>query len=352
MARQWVRIGSIAAAVLIALLVLSSINYLPQGRALFEASPFKDGDHEPEAPYRPQAEEQVKQPAVDTTPTINEDLAKPPEVDTHHDASETAASTPAAPSPTELTKAIVMGKLTSEDTDWVAQELIDWQRAIYVVDLEPNVTSPTGFRTKINKSKEAMPYLTYIIDHYPNFPDVMVFIHAHRKGYPKAWHNEAKGHDAVLMLRALRLDVVAERGYVNLRCTEVPGCPDEIQPWRNPPDPEKLPEHIYPYVYADFFNMPLSQVRKEAEVVSTPCCAQFAVSREQTLKRPKEDYEHYRNYLEETTYDDDTIGRVLEYMWHIIFGRSAVHCDNAMECQCKVFGRCSKKAIAEIYRDE
>lgn len=245
--------------------------------------------------------------------------------------------------PTSISKAIVMGKISSEDTDWVTQYLSDWDSYIYVVDLPSNSTSPTGFRTKMNKSKEAMPYLTYIIDHYPNFPDVMVFIHAHRMGYPQAWHNDAKNNDAVEMLRFLRTETVLERGYVNLRCQLVPGCPDEIQPYRDPPDPEKAPEQIFPFVYAEFFNMSISEVREHVTVVATPCCAQFAVSREQILKRPKASYEHYRAYLEQTSFDDDTIGRVLEYMWHIIFGQDLVHCNAPDVCYCEVYGRCNAR---------
>lgn len=357
---------------MILLLVFSSILFLRPDTTITETPTITEEQHDQEKPYRPQTEEQEGQLAstmvLDTgnleSPAVTEEhpteaQANPPQREEQEEqpTSDTAVSTPnlvklphaaetstteaAAASSTGYSKAIVMGKLSSEDTDWVAQELSDWQNAVYVVDLPSNATSPTGLRTKVNKSKEAMPYLTYIIDHYPDFPDVMAFIHAHRLGWPEAWHTDAKNHDAVNMLRDLRLETVVKRGYVNLRCLGIPGCPDEIRPWRNPPDPEKLPESIYPYVYADFFNLPLSEVRKQIEVVATPCCAQFAVSREQILEKPKEEYERYRTYLDNTTYDDDTIGRVLEYMWHIIFGREAVHCDEVSSCQCEVFGRCS-----------
>ncbi|EMC98968.1 hypothetical protein BAUCODRAFT_54554, partial [Baudoinia panamericana UAMH 10762] len=246
----------------------------------------------------------------------------------------------AQPNSTEISKAIVMGRLNTEDTDWVSKELSDWQSAIYVVNLPDNASSPTGRRTKINKAREAMPYLTYIIDTYPDFPDVMAFIHAHRKGYPTAWHTDANNHDAVDMLRKLRLGVVMERGYVNLRCTESPGCPVEILPWRSPADPEKLPEHIFPFVYAEFFNRTFAQAKDEVSVVATPCCAQFAVSKEQILKHTKHEYERWRRYLEFTSYSDAHIGRVLEYMWHIMFGQEAVHCPNAWQCFCDVYGQC------------
>ena len=59
-----------------------------------------------------------------------------------------------------------------------------------------------------------MPYLTYILDNYPTFPDVVVFMHPHKTGMPQAWHNDARGHNAVHMLEDLQLKTVVERGYV------------------------------------------------------------------------------------------------------------------------------------------
>ena len=70
----------------------------------------------------------------------------------------------------EITKIIVMGKMSSEDTNWVSEVMTDWQNAIYAVDLPRGVESPTGHRTTMNKAKEVMPYLTYITDNYPDFP--------------------------------------------------------------------------------------------------------------------------------------------------------------------------------------
>lgn len=248
---------------------------------------------------------------------------------------------PEEPPPPPPTKMLVIGRLSNEDTDWVQQELSDWQNNIYVVDLEPGVESPTGHRTKMNKAREAMPYLTYIVHHYPEFPDVVAFIHPHRRGMPMAWHNDARGNDAVNMMRDLRIDTVLDRGYVNLRCNNEVGCPDEVQPFRDPPDPKKYAEHAFPYVYGHFFNSTFTQMRESIPVVATQCCAQFAVSKDQILKRPKHEYERYRKFLEETHYDDATVGRVMEYMWHIIFGRDAVHCENMFECWCAVYGRCT-----------
>ena len=245
------------------------------------------------------------------------------------------------PAPTETTKTLVMGRLKTEDTDWVAAKLPDWENAIYYVDLPHNETSPTGLRTSMNKAREAMPYLAYIVDNYPNFTDVNVFMHPHRMGMPQAWHNDARQHDAVHMINDLKLGTVLERGYVNLRCNNEVGCPDEIHPFRDPPLKEKDAEHAYPFFYSYFFNTTIDQMKEQIPIVATQCCAQFAVSKTELLKRPKSEYERYKTFLEETPYDDQTSGRVMEYMWHIIFGREAVHCENVFECWCAVYGRCT-----------
>jgi hypothetical protein len=60
------------------------------------------------------------------------------------------------------------------------------------------------------------------------------------------------------------------------------------------------------------------------EVVGVPCCAQFAVARWQVWKHPLGDYQHYHKWLMETELEDDISGRVMEYMWHIIFGQNPV----------------------------
>lgn len=74
--------------------------------------------------------------------------------------------------------------------------------------------------------------------------------------------------------------------------------------------------------------------------ISVACCAQFAVSREQIYKRPLNDYIKIRQWVMDTEKDDAKSGRVMEYLWHIIFGKEAVHCPDQDTCYCKVYGRC------------
>jgi hypothetical protein len=147
----------------------------------------------------------------------------------------------------------------------------------------------------------------------------MVFLHAHRDGYPRAWHTEFDTHSNVKTVQMLQIDFVQRSGYANMRCTFIPGCPDEIQPFRTPRDDWRDAEHVYAEVWEHLFNN-----TDVPEVVGVPCCAQFAVARWQVWKHPLGDYQHYHKWLMETELEDDISGRVMEYMWHIIFGQNPV----------------------------
>ena len=56
------------------------------------------------------------------------------------------------------------------------------------------------------------------------------------------------------------------------------------------------------------------------DVISTPCCASFIVSRQRILMRPKGTYEQLRQWLVNTDMDNYYSSRVMEYTWHILFG--------------------------------
>jgi Protein of unknown function (DUF3431) len=217
--------------------------------------------------------------------------------------------------PDDRTRVIVMAKLRHEDTSWVEKELPQWQRAIYTVD-DPEAP----LHTERNKGHEANAYLTYLIENYHSLPDFILFLHSHRDGFPLAWHNDNEAYDNVLSAHALRLDFVERNGYANLRCLYSPGCPDGLVPYRDPPNPDQTHEHVFPSAWR-------AMMGEDALIPSTigvPCCSQFAVSKEQVLKRPKQDYERYYKWLMETELEDALSGRVMEYMWHIIFGQDPV----------------------------
>ncbi|KAK5152764.1 hypothetical protein LTR04_006356 [Oleoguttula sp. CCFEE 6159] len=227
-------------------------------------------------------------------------------------------------------RVIVLARLERENVDWVEELLSLWQHAIYTVD-PTNNTSTSTLSTPVNKGHESMAYLTYIIENFHSLPTTIAFLHSHHSGFFNAWHTDAPMHDNVYAMKHLQLDFVQRSGYVNLRCKWNPGCNKAHR--RN--------THITPEVWQEVFDgtstppvMSNGTSGTDPEVaekaihvpaeIATPCCAQFAVSREQVLKRPLEDYVKFRRWIIDTKLDDAKSGRVMEYLWHIIFGMEAV----------------------------
>ncbi|KAK2745730.1 hypothetical protein FQN55_006050 [Onygenales sp. PD_40] len=229
-------------------------------------------------------------------------------------------------------KIIVMAKLEEEDADWV-ESVPDWQRAIYVVNpSQKSREDPKVLTTPANKGHESMAYLSYIIDNYDSLPATMAFLHTHQY----AWHVDPPLHNNALAMETLQLDYVQDKGYVNLRCNWNPGCLNA----------HRINAHVTDEVWHEIFagtsTPPLNEsslssslagtnlnqtppqgIRKPKEV-GAACCAQFAVSRDQVRKRPREDYIQFRRWVLDTTRNDATSGRVMEFLWHIIFGQNSV----------------------------
>lgn len=199
---------------------------------------------------------------------------------------------------------------------------------------------------------------SYIIDNYETLDGVVIFSHASRY----QWHNDDPLYDGLQLLLRLRVAHVQTQGYVNLRCVWTLGCPSEIHPFidalspppfSDPSSKDALAGSFYKQAYEELFpGQPVP------EVVAQPCCAQFAVTAERIKARPKSDYEHYRDWLRDTPLTDYLSGRIVEYMWHsrssfkawvlvlytehcvVIFGQEAVHCPNAKQCYCNMYGLC------------
>lgn len=189
--------------------------------------------------------------------------------------------------------------------------------------------------------------LSYIIDNYHRLPDMMLFIHSQRF----QWHNDDPYYDGVPMLRRLQTRYLQEKGYVNLRCSWILGCPAEIRPHT---DSHREDVHAGEYFKTGFMQLfPDAEVPEE---VGTSCCAQFGVTRWKIQQRPRSDYIRFRRWLAETDLPDELSGRIMEYSWHsksapeiswlvgadclVIFGKPPVHCPKAEDCYCKVFGLC------------
>jgi hypothetical protein len=244
-------------------------------------------------------------------------------------------------------KVIVMAKLEEEPADWVEEHLPDWQRAIYIVNpTEKTRSDANSLTTPTNKGHESMAYLTYVIDHYYSLPSTIVFLHAHRSGFLMAWHVDAPLHDNVAAMRLLQLDFVQQNGYVNLRCNWNPGCKET----------HRQNTHITDQVWWDIFDgtstPPLNtsspyqtesynqRYLRKPDQIGAACCAQFALSRAQVQLRPREDYVKFRQWIIDTELNDASSGRVMEFLWHVIFGMNAVYCPDEELCYCQVYGQC------------
>ncbi|KAF2729848.1 hypothetical protein EJ04DRAFT_537609 [Polyplosphaeria fusca] len=221
--------------------------------------------------------------------------------------------------------------MKGDDTSWLDQHFASWKKNIYTVnDPSAPLTVPK------NKGREAMPFLTYIITRYPTLPHTSIFIHSLRY----QWHNEDPMYDGIPPLTHLNLSRVQARGYHSLRCTWTMGCPAELHPTSpsSDNDDRSQNERAWASVFSTFF--PDTPV---PEKVGAHCSSQFAVSRARIHALPLEKYVQIRDWLLSTPLPDQISGRVLEYMWHFIFGMGAVDCEDAGTCFCEGFGLCGLK---------
>ncbi|KAI5198272.1 hypothetical protein E4T39_06855 [Aureobasidium subglaciale] len=197
--------------------------------------------------------------------------------------------------------ATVVASQATDDTKWLTASFPSWDHNIH----------PAGNYTK---GHEAMVYLTYIINNYHLLPDIVVFLHAARY----QWHNDDPLYDNARALSRLQLPYVQKQGYVNLRCAWRPGCPSEIRPHDASIGAlsDKFGMRTGPF-FAGAFRELLPDLAVP-EDVGVGCCAQFAVSKQQILKRPLEDYERLRRWLAETELESSISGRIFEQKTAIV----------------------------------
>lgn len=219
-------------------------------------------------------------------------------------------------------KIVVVASVSGDDTNWL--ETLPIPYALYVTD-DPY----SRYKVPLNRGNEAMVYLTYICDHYYTLPKTMAFIHSHQS----SWHNDAFDGDMAQALQHLNWTNVERHGFFNLRCSTQPGCPVEIVTSHITSGRET--EAAFSSAWRHAFQPYLGAV---PDVVGTACCAQIAVSAKQVHTLPLRFYEHVRQWLIDSELNSATSGRVLEYAWHIMFGKPHVWCEDENVCRCLVYG--------------
>lgn len=189
-----------------------------------------------------------------------------------------------------------------------------------------------------------MAYLTHIITNYDNLAPYTIFLH----GHARAWHQP---EPTAWKIRALNLDLLATEGYINLRCGLKPGCSADTILGSAHPEPRDHPEvrSIMPAFWAWNFQPEHGRWDLGAypSELGQPCCAQFAVTRERILARPKEFYEAYRRPMERDVREMQRVfgplwtgyrmGVLYEHLWHVVFGKEALFCPDARFCREVVF---------------
>ncbi|EXJ54232.1 hypothetical protein A1O7_09569 [Cladophialophora yegresii CBS 114405] len=237
----------------------------------------------------------------------------------------------AKPASEEYTKTVVMARLKSEDISWVYNELQSFNHSIYTVD-----DDEAELRVPQNKGREAMAYLTYIIDHYDNLPDTVLFFHPHRS---TRHNNVLLDLDSARTINRLNPGRVARHGYFNARCHHDPGCPNWLHVNRPEREWDMVKKKEEQYLTSEVWRQ-LHESDPIPEALSQPCCAQFAVSGERIRTRPLTDYLRYRQWLLDTDMADEFSGRMLEYNWQYIFTGEPEFCPPQHECYCDGYGIC------------
>lgn len=216
-----------------------------------------------------------------------------------------------------LTTALVVASsrrmVENGDTAWLADVPAAWQPVFhYVTDapISPELSVP------VHKGREAMAYLTYIVDQYDDLADVVVFHHGHRRG----WHQEM---DSVDEVKRLRPEYVAKRGYASLRC--LPGCENVIVLANYAVDQSEMHRHPRDVQLTTLLDDFLDKDAGERVPVrlASPCCAQFAASRQAIQRRSRAWWRSLRQWVIDTPVVDQESGRLLEHTWHVWLGNES-----------------------------
>ena len=180
---------------------------------------------------------------------------------------------------------IVIASMKGNNTSWMKDLKIhpNDNVVLYVGD---DITAK--YHNPMNKGRESMQYLSYLIEHYSRLPELMIFIHAGRGSWQ---NNSLLGRDLLRMLTLLRRDHVVDKGFINLRCDWKRGCPDFFQMNISDSDPWYNRVQWTKNAYRELFPghlMPSS--------VAVPGGGQFAVTQEMVYRVPFDRLVFFRNW--------------------------------------------------------
>jgi hypothetical protein len=277
--------------------------------------------------------------------------------------------------------ALVVARVSDDgDPKWVDALSDKYHACVYTADAPIDRTSKF-LQVPANRGHEAMTYLTFIIDNYDQIPERgAVFVHGSRW----AWHNDEPVYDNAALLADL--DVSAALGlwgYHNLRCDwSVSTCPATAKPQGSlemslkakvsPWDARAVSDSLLPGALESVFGGDKRTFKRDDnptrhfapgrhDILRSQCCAQFVVAKANILQHSRDEYVALRQWLldsgdnrEAAPRDDRVAGRILSYIWHILFiahddqtngisleGLNRAACPRAEDCYCRLYGRCN-----------
>ena len=194
---------------------------------------------------------------------------------------------------------VIVSSHHSEDLHW-----LDSVEDVPVVVCSKTLDSPACAVAE-NRGREATSYLKFIIDNYHQLPKHVAFIHGHEN----AWHQNGNGNLLHVIKNCAKYK---EYGFISLNNTHID-------------DRNIATNNTMQYLrYGLWKSLFLPYLHRDApDYLFHDCCAQFIVSKERILLRPKAAYQHWYTYIMYEDPNDDgglEIGAVFEYIWHVIFG--------------------------------
>lgn len=206
------------------------------------------------------------------------------------------------------------------------------------------------YTTPRNLGREAMAYLSFIVDHYDNLPHFILFLH----GHDRSWHQI---EHAANKMRALNLTAVAHDGYVNVRCNDERSCKEGASKnLKNSTDLHGKEMKVLP----SFWKLVFPTGPPLPEDYQTAIYGQFAVPRTSILARPYDFWKGLQRTMERDPMEYYSVmpelkdaakgdakgeipkaswvmGMMYEHIWHVLMGMPAKYCPGEEYCRKTVF---------------
>ena len=197
----------------------------------------------------------------------------------------------------EAKNTIIIVSRYQRDTSWT-KAFVDRGYVTLVYEHGGPTSSPNNpYNSQLNKGKEGLSYMRYIVDKYDSLPMYSVFLHDKME----SWHHKGNITDLVL---ANEGKSSGYKNFNNMLCASIENPVWKQTKWY-------FKKFLSPYIgpmdlYGDW-------------TVNQLCCAQFVVTRSKIRQHPVKMYEDIHNWLATSDMDPEITGRLLEWTYRLIF---------------------------------